>query len=153
MKISGNVYRKNFMLWQIANNLQARWKMSIVKLCPYDMEEHCKYEIYYGEPMFSKCKNCEIKNNRRHETKNKGVVMTEKEIELFNKCGNLEAENENLKLRLKNFEENVIRIITNFWCWYVSGNHKRDLSAKEEGEKYANNFFHDLIQEADEIKE
>lgn len=77
--------------------------------------------------------------------------MTEKEIELFNKCGNLEAENEKLKLRLNLFEENVTRIITNFWMWYVSGNHKRDLSAKEEGEKYANNFFHDLIQEADEL--
>ena len=62
----------------------------------------------------------------------------------------LKAENEKLKLRLRLFEENVTRIITNFWMWYVSGNHKRDLSAKEEGEKYANNFFHDLIQEVDE---
>lgn len=78
--------------------------------------------------------------------------MTKKEIELFNKCGNLQAENDILNLRLKNYEENVVRIITNFWCWYVSGNHIRDLSAKEEGEKYANNFFHDLIQETD-IKE
>lgn len=76
--------------------------------------------------------------------------MTEKEIELLNKCSSLEAENRKLNLRLKNFEENVTRIITNFWCWYVSGNHIRDLSAKEEGEKYANNFFKDLIQEADE---
>jgi hypothetical protein len=33
--------------------------MSIVKPCPYDINgEHCKYEIYYGEPIFSKCKNC-----------------------------------------------------------------------------------------------
>lgn len=78
--------------------------------------------------------------------------MTEKEIELFNKCGNLEAENKNLKLRPNSFEENVVRATTNFWCWYVSSNHERDLSAKEEGEKYANNFFHDLIQETDEIK-
>lgn len=76
--------------------------------------------------------------------------MTENEIELSNKCSNLQAENNILNLRLKNYEENVVRIITNFWCWYVSGDHKRDLSAKEEGEKYANNFFHDLIQEADE---
>ena len=76
--------------------------------------------------------------------------MTEKEIELSNKCGSLQAENDILNLRLKNYEENVVRIITNFWCWYVSGNHIRDLSAKEEGEKYANNFFHDLIQEVDE---
>ena len=76
--------------------------------------------------------------------------MTEEEIKLFNKCSNLEAENEKLKLRLNMFEKNVTRIITNFWMWYVSGNHKRDLSAKEEGEKYANNFFHDLIQEVDE---
>lgn len=33
--------------------------MSIVKPCPYDINgEHCKYEIYYGEPILSKCKNC-----------------------------------------------------------------------------------------------
>ena len=76
-----------------------------------------------------------------------------KQLQLFNKCSNLEAENEKLKLQLNNFEENVTRIITNFWMWYVSGNHKRDLSAKEEGEKYANNFFHNLIQDSDEIKE
>lgn len=77
--------------------------------------------------------------------------MTEKEIELLNKCSNLEAENEKLNLRLKNFEEDVTRIITNFWCWYVSGNHKRDMSHKEEGEKYANCFFKDLIKEAAEL--
>lgn len=79
--------------------------------------------------------------------------MTKEEIELHNKVSNLQAENEKLKTQLKNFEENVTKIITNFWMWYISGNHKRDLSAKEEGEKYANNFFHDLIQEADEMKE
>lgn len=79
--------------------------------------------------------------------------MKENEIELTNKCNRLQVENDILNLRLKNYEENVVRIITNFWCWYVSGNHKRDLSAKEEGEKYANDFFHDLIQEADEVKE
>lgn len=78
--------------------------------------------------------------------------MTKEEMELSNKCSALQAENDRLKLWLKDYEENVVRIITNFWCWYVSGNHKRDLSAKEEGEKYANNFFHDLIQETD-VKE
>jgi hypothetical protein len=78
--------------------------------------------------------------------------MTKAEIELTNKCSSLQAENDKLNLRLKNYEENVVKIITNFWCWYVSGNHKRDLSRKEEGEKYANNFFQDLIQETD-IKE
>lgn len=31
--------------------------------------------------------------------------------------------------------------------WYVSGNHKRDLSRKEEGEKYAENFLNDLVKE------
>lgn len=30
-------------------------------MCPYDKDEHCKYERYFGEPMFSKCENCEIK--------------------------------------------------------------------------------------------
>lgn len=59
--------------------------MSIVKLCPYDKSEHCKYERYYGEPMFSKCKNCEIKNSGRYETKEKeeGVTMFEKEAEEY----------------------------------------------------------------------
>lgn len=76
--------------------------------------------------------------------------MTKEEIELHNKIGVLEAENEILKLRLNNFEENVTNIITNFWCWYVSGNHKRDLTKKEEGQKYANNFFNDLIKEVSE---
>lgn len=37
--------------------------MSIVNLCPYDNDEHCKYEIYYGEPMYSKCKNCDKNKN------------------------------------------------------------------------------------------
>ena len=78
--------------------------------------------------------------------------MTKEEIKLTNKCNNLQAENDKLNLRLKNYEENVVNIITNFWCWYVSPNHKRDLSAIEEGLKYANNFFHDLIQETD-VKE
>ena len=76
--------------------------------------------------------------------------MTKEEIELHNKVSILEAENEKLKLRLNAFEENVTNIITNFWCWYVSGNHKRDLSKKEEGQKYANNFFNDLIKEVAE---
>ena len=72
------------------------------------------------------------------------------EIDYLNKISNLEAENDRLNLRLKNFEDNVTSIITNFWCWYVSGNHKRDMSHKEEGKKYANSFFHDLIQEVSE---
>lgn len=76
----------------------------------------------------------------------------ENEIETYNKIGYLEAENERLKLQLSNFEENVTNIITNFWCWYVSGNHKRDLSHFEEGKKYANNFFNDLIKEVKEWK-
>ena len=76
--------------------------------------------------------------------------MTEQEIKLYNKISVLEAENEKLKLRLNNFEENVTNIISQFWCWYVSGNHRRDLSHFEEGKKYANNFFNDLIKEVAE---
>ena len=78
--------------------------------------------------------------------------MTEEEINLYNKVSRLETENEKLKLQLNAFEENVTNIITNFWCWYVSVNHKRDLSHFEEGKKYANNFFNDLIKEAREWK-
>jgi len=78
--------------------------------------------------------------------------MTKEQIELYNKVGYLEAENERLKVRLNNFEENVTNIISQFWCWYVSGNHIRDLSHFEEGKKYANNFFNDLIKEVGERK-
>lgn len=35
--------------------------------------------------------------------------MTKTEIELFNKCSNLESENERLKTQLKMFEENIGR--------------------------------------------
>ena len=43
--------------------------MSVVNLCPYTNDEHCKYEIYYGEPMYSKCKNCNknISTNRKYK--------------------------------------------------------------------------------------
>lgn len=36
--------------------------------------------------------------------------MTDKEIELSNKCGSLQAENDILNLRLKNYEENAEEI-------------------------------------------
>lgn len=109
----------------------------------HDGEHFCNYAMQ---------KNSFYKNPRLYKGLKviRSPTYTKKEIDLFNKCSSLQSENERLKLRLKNFEENVTRIITNFWCWYVSGNHIRDLSAKKEGEKYANNFFKDLIQEADE---
>lgn len=51
--------------------------MSIVKPCPYDINgEHCKYEIYYGEPIFSKCKNC----SRTRTIFKRCIEMTEKKI-------------------------------------------------------------------------
>lgn len=34
--------------------------MSIVRSCPYDEnDELCKYEKYYGEPVYLKCKDCD----------------------------------------------------------------------------------------------
>ena len=33
--------------------------MSIIRSCPYDENgELCKYEKYYGEPVYLKCKEC-----------------------------------------------------------------------------------------------
>ena len=56
---------------------------------------------------------------------------------------------ENKRLREANdfYREYPRKIIVQFWMWYASGNHKRDLSRKEEGEKYAENFLNDLVKE------
>lgn len=46
--------------------------MSIVRTCPYDENgELCKYEKYYGEPVYLKCKDCD---------KNKSICKTNKTI-------------------------------------------------------------------------
>jgi hypothetical protein len=63
------------------------------------------------------------------------------------KISNLEGENKRLKEALDFYQEYPRKIIVQFWMWYVSGNHKRDLSKKEEGEKYAENFLNDLVKE------
>lgn len=60
---------------------------------------------------------------------------------------NLEEENKRLKDLYEYFRDTPRKIIVQFWMWYVSGNHKRDLSRKEEGEKYAENFLNDLVKE------
>lgn len=43
--------------------------MSISRPCPYATDgEHCKYEIYDGEPILSKCKTCDrrkLKQSRK----------------------------------------------------------------------------------------
>lgn len=63
------------------------------------------------------------------------------------KIENLENENKRLKELQDYFRDTPRKIIVQFWMWYVSGNHKRDLSRKEEGEKYAENFLNDLVKE------
>ena len=83
--------------------------MSIVRLCPYAKDEHCKYEIYYGEPLFSKCKNCELRivadmkkrkdvhktfNNEVGEMTLQGVDMFEKEAEKWRNSLNYEIDND-----------------------------------------------------------
>ncbi len=60
---------------------------------------------------------------------------------------NLKEENKRLRDANDFYRESPRKIIVQFWMWYVSGNHKRDLSAKEEGEKYAENFLNDLVKE------
>ena len=66
---------------------------------------------------------------------------------LKTKVENLEDENKRLKELQDYFRDTPRKIIVQFWMWYVSGNHKRDLSRKEEGEKYAENFLNDLVKE------
>ena len=65
---------------------------------------------------------------------------------------NLEEENKRLKDLYEYFQDTPRKIIVQFWMWYASGNHKRDLSRKEEGEKYAENFLNDLVKEIGEIE-
>ena len=60
---------------------------------------------------------------------------------------NLEEENKRLRVALDFYREYPRKIIVQFWMWYVSVDHKRDLSRKEEGEKYAENFLNDLVKE------
>lgn len=60
---------------------------------------------------------------------------------------NLEEENKRLRDALDFYREYPRKIIVQFWMWYVSVDHKRDLSRKEEGEKYAENFLNDLVKE------
>lgn len=38
-------------------------------------------------------------------------------------------------------------IIAQFYCWYISGNYKRDLSKLEEGRNEAEQFMNDLVLE------
>ena len=63
------------------------------------------------------------------------------------KISNLEDENKRQKEALDFYREYPRKIIIQFWMWYASGNHKRDLSRKEEGEKYAENNLKDLVKE------
>ena len=60
---------------------------------------------------------------------------------------NLEEENKRLREANNFYRDTPRKIIVQFWMWYVSGNNKRDLSRKEEGEKYAENFLNDLVKE------
>ena len=61
--------------------------MSIVQLCPYAKDEHCKYERYYGEPLFSKCKNCEIKKKVVFtDRKDFEKVLAENKTDFINKA-------------------------------------------------------------------
>ncbi len=81
------------------------------------------------------------------------MILTDIEYETM-KCNieNLENENKRLKEVLDFYRETPRKIIIQFWCWYVSGNHIRDLSKTEEGEKYAENFLNDLVKEISGIE-
>lgn len=60
---------------------------------------------------------------------------------------NLEEENKRLREANDFYRDTPRKIIVQFWMWFASGNHKRDLNKKEEGEKYADSFLNDLVYE------
>ena len=92
--------------------------MSVVQLCPYDVNgENCKYETYYGEPNFSKCKNCDRTSNicKTSETILKGDKrkMTKVNAEQINNVYNSGyiAGVESSEKRIKDLEKEKSEII------------------------------------------
>ena len=64
------------------------------------------------------------------------------------KIENLEQEKATLKLQLSIVTERVKPLITSFWMWFCSSTYLRDLSKRDEGEKYAEDFLNDMAYEA-----
>ena len=77
--------------------------------------------------------------------------MFEKEAEeyykMMNELSNLRGDNERFKAERDVLMNNAKEIIAQFYCWYVSGNFKRDLSKLDEGRNEAEQFINDLVLE------
>lgn len=73
--------------------------------------------------------------------------MTEEEIKIQNELSNLRGDNERYKAERDVLMNNAKEIIAQFYCWYVSGNYKRDLTKLEEGRDEAQQFLDDLVLE------
>lgn len=79
-------------------------------------------------------------------------IEQEEFFQLQNKIASLEGELKRRKDYDEIYREEARNIIAQFWCWFCSGNHKRDITHKEEGEKYADSFFNDLLKETGNIE-
>lgn len=73
--------------------------------------------------------------------------MTREEIKIQNELSNLRGDNERYKAERDILMNNAKEIIAQFYCWYVSGNYKRDLTRLEEGRDEAQQFLDDLVLE------
>ena len=76
------------------------------------------------------------------------ITMESKDYyDIQNELSNLRYDNERYKAERDVLMNNAKDIIAQFYCWYVSGNYKRDLSKVEEGKNEAEQFMNDLVLE------
>lgn len=75
------------------------------------------------------------------------TISTEEYFGMKNELSNLRGNNERFKAERDVLMNNAKEIIAQFYCWYVSGNYKRDLTKLEEGRDEAQQFLDDLVLE------
>lgn len=98
--------------------------MSIVRPCPYDEDrELCKYEIYYGEPNFSKCKNCS-RAIHKYDGKMMEVKLTAKQYAMVSEC--IERVSANEREFDKDSEETLKEVAEKFKADYKELNKDKE---------------------------
>lgn len=74
-------------------------------------------------------------------------IETTEWCNIQNELSNLRGDNERFKAEREVLMKDAKEIIAQFYCWYISGNYKRDLSKLEEGRNEAEQFMNDLVLE------
>lgn len=75
------------------------------------------------------------------------TISKEEYFGMINELSNLRGDNKRFKAERDVLMNKAKEIIAQFYCWYVSGNYKRDLTKLEEGRDEAQLFLDDLVLE------